>query len=544
MDVLVRALVERFKEAATSLSQDDIRKHLSDSLQADNKGTGNYAYLCDVYGDDDSGDVVYSDSSGLKKAPYSMGTVGGKRAASIDHDSAVKVLPHMTYDTAADDSDQMTAMESSRFLGLFERFVSKGERDKASAGDFAGKGKSFPILKPSDVMAAVHSVGRAGAGNYSTDVIMANIKKIAKRKGFPVPDSMKDDADKKEAKLASLPTGEVILCESVAFTEDIPLKESAARTDYAVKIISPGRGSTGYYTKEMLSRDGPKVFTKGTHMYWNHATPVEEAQRPEGNLDHLAAVLTEDAKWNDTGKDGPGLYARAKVFSDYADKVQEKAPHTGLSIRAYGNLSQKKAPDGLGELIENMTRADSVDFVTRAGRDGKFLTESARAEIKEGEQDMDEAQVKRLIEAEVGPLKAENIKLRERLAMSDEIPALLKECFKGVKMEQPTADRISRRVVERATFKADGYLDVEALKKIVEAEIKDEGEYLSRISGGRIVVGMGHAASAIDPKKIEEAEKGLDEAFDAEMKSLSLKLVGDGDSNKAKRKALREGRAA
>lgn len=157
---------------------------------------------------------------------------------------------------------------------------------------------------------------------------------------------------------------------------------------------------------------------------------------------------------------------------------------------------------------------------------------------------MDEAQVKRLIEAEVGPLKAENIKLRERLAMSDEIPALLKECFKGVKMEQPTADRISRRVVERATFKADGYLDVEALKKIVEAEIKDEGEYLSRISGGRIVVGMGHAASAIDPKKIEEAEKGLDEAFDAEMKSLSLKLVGDGDSNKAKRKALREGRAA
>ena len=158
---------------------------------------------------------------------------------------------------------------------------------------------------------------------------------------------------------------------------------------------------------------------------------------------------------------------------------------------------------------------------------------------------MDEAQVQRLIETAVGPLKAENVKLRERLAMAVDVPTAIKECFSGVKMEQATADRITRRCLERATFKADGSLDTEALKKVVEAEIKDEGEYLSKISGGRIVVGMGPAAATgTDPKVLEAAEAKTEEAFAEEMKELSNVMVGDGDKVKPIRKAFREGRAA
>lgn len=64
------------------------------------------------------------------------------------------------------------------------RDISTNERKSASGGSFAGKNRSFPILKPADVMAAVKSLGRAGPDNYSTDQIKANIIRIAKSKGW------------------------------------------------------------------------------------------------------------------------------------------------------------------------------------------------------------------------------------------------------------------------------------------------------------------------------------------------------------------------
>lgn len=57
------------------------------------------------------------------------------------------------------------------------------DREKIDAKDFAGKNRSFPIVTPKDVADAASSLGRAGADNYSTDKIKANIIKIAKRKG-------------------------------------------------------------------------------------------------------------------------------------------------------------------------------------------------------------------------------------------------------------------------------------------------------------------------------------------------------------------------
>ena len=57
------------------------------------------------------------------------------------------------------------------------------DRDKLDAGDFAGKNRSFPIVKPGDVSDAASSIGRAGPDNYSSDKLKANIIAIAKRKG-------------------------------------------------------------------------------------------------------------------------------------------------------------------------------------------------------------------------------------------------------------------------------------------------------------------------------------------------------------------------
>lgn len=82
------------------------------------------------------------------------------------------------------------------------RDVPAAEKNKASASDFAGKNKSFPILKPEDVSAAASSLGRAGTDNYSTDQIKANIIRIAKRKGAAfvakLPESWKKSLEEVE----------------------------------------------------------------------------------------------------------------------------------------------------------------------------------------------------------------------------------------------------------------------------------------------------------------------------------------------------------
>lgn len=171
----------------------------------------------------------------------------------------------------------------------------------------------------------------------------------------------------------------------------IPLVERAVSDDGTVpiKLIAPGWGSSGYYPSEVLRRDGPALFTKGTQMFWDHQTNREENERPEGSLHNLAAVLTEDARYKDDPSNGPGLYARAKVRSDYQTPLNEIGTDIGVSIRASGKAKKGTIEGREGAIITELVAAKSVDFVTRAGAGGKVLEifESARNQVK-GDQAM------------------------------------------------------------------------------------------------------------------------------------------------------------
>lgn len=74
------------------------------------------------------------------------------------------------------------------------------DRAKLPSKDFAGRGRSFPIVTPADVSDAAQSIGRAGASNYSADKLKANIIRIARRKGAEfvaqLPESWKSDVGK------------------------------------------------------------------------------------------------------------------------------------------------------------------------------------------------------------------------------------------------------------------------------------------------------------------------------------------------------------
>jgi hypothetical protein len=240
---------------------------------------------------------------------------------------------------------------------------------------------------------------------------------------LPVPEGWEPMtlAQLRESVIITAAITEMTVRESATFCEDFTdIKEAAKAaaaagkpTTIPIKIIQPGWGSSAYYSKEMIQASGPKTFKKGTHMYWNHATATEEADRPEGDLNDLAAVLTKDAVWNDAGAKGPGLYSEAKVFSDYATQVEEKGNHIGVSINAAIKAHEGEAEGKAGKIADAFVYAFSTDFVTKAGAGGAAIVpalESQRtkvppSEVKESIMDDKEAQA----------LQTENAALKTRL---------------------------------------------------------------------------------------------------------------------------------
>lgn len=150
-----------------------------------------------------------------------------------------------------------------------------------------------------------------------------------------------------------------------------------------IQLINPGFGSSGYYSEAVLKQAAKdRIFPAGTHMYVNHQTAQERYERPEGDLRDLAAVLTEDARWDNTKK---ALVAEAKVYSQWRKPLADMAADIGVSIRGAAETSTGTVDGRTGTIIDRLIEGISVDFVTRAGRGGRVLQvlEAARAGITE-----------------------------------------------------------------------------------------------------------------------------------------------------------------
>ncbi len=160
------------------------------------------------------------------------------------------------------------------------------------------------------------------------------------------------------------------------FSEFIPLSERAVRRDgtISLKLIQPGWGSSGYYSRAVLERDIPRVFPRETKMYWNHATPTEEMERPEGDLRNMAAVTISDPIWLDNGPKGPGMYAEARPFAGYADVIDEIGEHIGVSIRGRGSHTTGTMEGRQGRIITEIVDGKSIDFVTEPGAGGAIVS--------------------------------------------------------------------------------------------------------------------------------------------------------------------------
>ena len=302
--------------------------------------------------------------------------------------------------------------------------------------------------------------------------------------------------------------GEAAIVES----DVVPLTERAVRNDGTamIKIIQPGWGSSGYYPAPVLERDGPRVFTAGTKMFWDHATPTEDAERPEGSLDDLAAELVSDARWEPNHPSGPGLYAETKVFSPYQEVVNELAPHIGVSIRALGRATQGEAEGRKGPVVQALTAARSVDFVTVPGAGGRVVEmfESAGRVAQKGrpvvnhtdsgENDMADKAVQEALTR----LEQENARMREALILRD-AREYVRERLSAAQVPDVTKARLAEGLSSNPPVN-DGALDMAVFAETIDKAVASEIEYLRQAGyvAGK-VEGMGATGAQSEPARLK-----------------------------------------
>jgi hypothetical protein len=171
---------------------------------------------------------------------------------------------------------------------------------------------------------------------------------------------------------------------------------------YNVVLISPGNGTSGFYSESMLRESGPQAFPAGTHSYVDH--PTEAA--PGRSVEKLLGIYTEAAHY----EEGTGLVSRFKPMKHYKDFVEEVAPYTGLSIYAEGEGLEEEVDGQKVFMVERLLPniQNTVDLVSYAGRGGHFaesllesaldISDESRQSIKEGNENMAlEDEVKSLI---------------------------------------------------------------------------------------------------------------------------------------------------
>lgn len=321
--------------------------------------------------------------------------------------------------------------------------------------------------------------------------------------------------------------------ESIDITGDVVDLVEAIRKDGTIplRLIAPGWGSSGYYSKEVLSRDGAKVFPKGTHMYWDHPTKSEESERPERSVKDLAATTTSAPVWKDNGAVGPGLYADAAILKPYQETVGELAPHIGVSIRASGTRKLGEAEGKKGQLITSLIAGESVDFVTKAGAGGQVvqLFEAARGRGPAGnpapvieedsvsEQELKEARERaEAAEKERDAERAKNARLVEAGILREARDVATEALGKVEGLHPLTRERLVESFsAGKPPVKEDGALDREKFAESVREAAAKEIDYLAKTTGSGRVTGLGGGATGDATREAAEGRIGtaLGKAF-------------------------------
>ncbi|MBU2072791.1 MAG: hypothetical protein KKA68_21360, partial [Gammaproteobacteria bacterium] len=314
-----------------------------------------------------------------------------------------------------------------------------------------------------------------------------------------------------------------------------PLTEATLTAKGVAKviIIKPGFGNEAdnhYYPVETLRRDYD-VF-EGVKMYADHQTEDEEKKRPEGSIKEWVASLK-----NVRYEEGLGIVGDAVIIEPWLQQklamLRDKGllSEMGVSIRAAGIGSKAKVDGKEANVVERITNARSVDFVTEAGAGGGVLF--YEADGKEYDIDVVSFETFKLHRPDLVKMVESNIK-----------NTMMQEVKQAMEIENQVKELSTK--VEAVTKERD-----DALGKIAEAEkAKKRAEAKSIIDEAIGKSGLPDAAKAKLTERFKDAEAadGIAEAIKAEQDYIKAiteagKVKGMGDSKpnaEASHKALVE----
>mgnify|MGYP003461907534 CR=1 FL=1 len=151
--------------------------------------------------------------------------------------------------------------------------------------------------------------------------------------------------------------------------------ESAKSGRILIEVISPGIGSSGYYSAEVLRNAvEERAFGKGCHVYIDHPTESENYARPARTVKDLVGKLIEDAHLDSEGR----IVAEVQIFKPFRPLLNDPdfTESVGMSIRASAETRMGKVGEKAMTIITRLIpdRLNSVDVVTHAGRGGRILS--------------------------------------------------------------------------------------------------------------------------------------------------------------------------
>lgn len=221
---------------------------------------------------------------------------------------------------------------------------------------------------------------------------------------------------------------------------------------YRIRIIAPGRGSTGMYTAPNLAESAP-LFVPGTHMFFDHQTMTEDWERPERSVRDLAGVFESGAEIMPDGS----LEADIKVYPSVNGIIRERWADIGVSINGWS--VEEIGPDGV---VPPLAGIQSVDFVTRAGAKGavlEVLESDGRWRVKNPSNPTTNPNSQ-----EEQAVKLEDIGKAVSEALTAAMPAAIKEAAALLAADQ------EKKVAEAKKIEAPAVDPYEAAAKIAEAE--------------------------------------------------------------------------
>lgn len=252
---------------------------------------------------------------------------------------------------------------------------------------------------------------------------------------------------------------------------------------YRIRIIAPGRGSTGMYTAPNLAESAP-LFVPGTHMFFDHQTMTEDWERPERSVRDLAGVFESAAEIMPDGS----LEADIKVYPSVNGIIRERWADIGVSINGWS--VEEIGPDGV---VPPLAGIQSVDFVTRAGAKGavlEVLESDGRWRVKNPPTPSNPTNTNVQEEQAVKP---EDICKAVSEAMAAAMPAAIKEAAAMLAADQ------EKKVAEAKKDETPAVDPYEAAAKVAEAQD------LPKEARARVMEAVKHGAGVDDAIEAERA---------------------------------------